>query len=55
MKIKYLKPTHDSNTGDIKEILDIQANVLVKIGTAEIYQEPKKAAQKPKKEVKTQD
>ncbi|WP_218698352.1 hypothetical protein [Acinetobacter harbinensis] len=55
MKIKYLKPTHDSNTGDIKEILDIQANVLVKIGTAEIYQEPKKVAQKPKKEVKTQD
>ena len=55
MKIKYLKPTHDSNTGDIKETLDIQANVLVKIGTAEIYQEPKKVAQKPKKEVKTQD
>lgn len=55
MKIKYLKPTHDSNTGDIKEIPDIQANVLVKIGFAELYQEPKKAAQKTKKEVKTQD
>ena len=55
MKIKYLKPTHDSNTGDIKEIPDIQANVLVNIGFAELYQEPKKAAQKPKKEVKTQD
>lgn len=55
MKIKYLKPTHDSNTGDIKEIPDTQADVLVKIGFAELYQEPKKADQKPKKEVKTQD
>lgn len=42
MKIKYLKPTHDSNTGDIKEILDIQANVLVKIGTAEIIKSLRK-------------
>lgn len=37
MKIKYLKTTHDSNVGDVKEIPDFQANVLLKIGVVEVY------------------
>lgn len=48
MKIIYLKETHDSNVGDVKEIPDIQANVLVKLNIAEIYQEPKKPTPKAK-------
>ncbi|WP_180003333.1 MULTISPECIES: hypothetical protein [unclassified Acinetobacter] len=55
MKIKYLKMTHDSNVGDIKEIPDFQANVLLKIGVAEAYVEPKKTAPKAKKEDKTKE
>ena len=41
MKIKYLKKTHDSNIGDVKEVPNFQANVLVKIGIAEAYLEDK--------------
>lgn len=55
MKIKYLKTTHDSSIGDVKEIPDFQANVLLKIGFAEVYKEPKKAAPKAKKEDKTKE
>ena len=39
MKIKYLKNTHDSSVGDVKEVPDFQANILVKIGIAEAYLE----------------
>ncbi|ENX29136.1 MULTISPECIES: hypothetical protein [Acinetobacter] len=52
MKIKYLKMTHDSNIGDVKEIPDFQANVLLKIGIAEVYTEPKKASPRAKKKIK---
>jgi len=55
MKIKYLKMTHDSNVGDIKEIPDFQANVLIKLKVAEVYTEPKKAAPRAKKEDKTKE
>lgn len=66
MKIKYLKMTHDSNVGDVKEIPDFQANVLLKIGLVEAYVEPveapkakpetkPKAAPKAKKEDKTKE
>lgn len=49
MKIKYLKNTHDSKVGDVKEIQDAQPNVLVKLGLAEIHTEPKKPTpRKPK-------
>lgn len=49
MKIKYLKDTHDSKVGDVKEIQDAQAKVLVQLGLAEIYTEPKKPTpRKPK-------
>lgn len=49
MKIKYLKITHDSNVGDVKEVPDFQANVLLKIGVAEVYTEPKKSSTKSEK------
>lgn len=55
MKIKYLKTTHDSNVGDVKEIPDSQANVLIKLKVAEVYTEPKKAAPRAKKEDKTKE
>lgn len=55
MKIKYLKMTHDSTTGDVKEIPDFQANVLIKLGVAEAFTEPKKAAPKPKKAANKDD
>lgn len=49
MKIKYLKDTHDSKFGDVKEIQDVQASVLVKLGLAEVFTEPKKTTpRKPK-------
>ena len=41
MKIKYLKMTHDSNVGEVKEIPDFQANVLIKIGIAEPFEDIK--------------
>lgn len=52
MKIEYLKKMHDANVGDIKELPDLAANVLIKIGVAKPYEEQKKAPVKPKKEVK---
>lgn len=55
MKVKYLKVMHNANVGDVKEIPDFQANVLLKIGVAEAYVEPKKAAPKAKKEDKTKE
>ncbi len=48
MKIKYLKDTHDSKVGDVKEIQEHQANVLIKLNFAEIYQEQKKPTPKAK-------
>lgn len=42
MKIKYLRDTHDSVAGDEKEVPDLQANVLVQLGVAEIAKAPAK-------------
>lgn len=44
MKIRYLTPTHNAQAGDIKEIPDAQARVLVLLKIAE-----KVEPQKPKK------
>ena len=55
MKIEYLKVMHDANVGDIKEVTDFEANVLIKTGVAKPYEEVKKAANKPKKEDKTKE
>lgn len=55
MKIEYLQVMHDANVGDIKEVTDFEANILIKTGVARPYEEPKKAPSKPKKEVKTSE
>lgn len=52
MKIKYLKVTHNANVGDVLEVTNFEANILIKIGVAEEYKEPKTKA---KKEVKEQE
>lgn len=50
MKIEYLKVMHDANVGDVKEVEDFAANVLIKTGVAKAFDEPKKASSKVKKE-----
>ncbi|MDC5247427.1 hypothetical protein OHW55_12025 [Acinetobacter baumannii] len=55
MKIEYLQVMHDANVGDIKEVTDFEANILIKTGVAKPYEETKKAPSKPKKEVKTSE
>lgn len=39
MKIQYLLDTHDSIKGDIKEVQDLQANILILRGFAKIHVE----------------
>lgn len=46
MKIKYLRDTHDSVAGDEKEVPDLQANVLIQLGAAEMAKTPAKATAK---------
>ncbi|HAV5345616.1 TPA: hypothetical protein JI077_05165 [Acinetobacter baumannii] len=55
MKIEYLQVMHNANVGDVLEVTEFEANVLIKTGVAKPYEEPKKATSKPKKEVKTSD
>ena len=55
MKIKYLKVMHNANVGDVLEVTNFEANILIKTGVAKPYEEVKKAANKPKKEVKTSE
>ncbi|MHA3054829.1 hypothetical protein [Acinetobacter sp. ANC 4633] len=50
MKIEYLKVMHDANVGDVKDVEDFAANVLIKTGVAKPCDEPKKASSKAKKE-----
>ncbi|MHA3052588.1 hypothetical protein [Acinetobacter sp. ANC 4640] len=47
MKIEYLKVMHDANVGDVKEVEDFAANVLIKTGVAKAVKPSKKPAQKP--------
>ena len=49
MKIKYLQNTHDSLVGDVKDIQDLQANILILRGFAEIYVETVKTQVKADK------
>ena len=51
MKIEYLKVMHNANVGDVLDVTDFEANILIKTGVAKPYEEPKKAATKPKKEL----
>lgn len=56
MKIKYLKDTHDSVSGDVKDVPDMAANVLIKIGIAEEFKEPvKRATTKAKSKTEEQE
>ena len=55
MKIKYLKIMHNANPGEVREVTDFEANILIKTGVAEAFVEPKKTTRKPKKEVKTEE
>ncbi|MFB6347843.1 hypothetical protein ACFBZI_07605 [Moraxella sp. ZJ142] len=49
MKIKYLKPAPLGNTGDIGEVPDHHARVLIRLGIAEPYNEaPKRQRTKHK-------
>lgn len=51
MKIKYLKNAPLGEVGEIADIDESEANVLIKLGFAENYQEPKPKT-KPKKDTK---
>ncbi|WP_165492562.1 hypothetical protein [Acinetobacter sp. ANC 5045] len=48
MKVKYLKVMHNANVGDVLEVTDFEANILIKTGVAEAYEEPKKTTRKTK-------
>ena len=54
MMLHYLKKTHDSNVDDVKEVNDMQAKVLIKLGLAKEHVETpekrQKTAPKPKSE-----
>lgn len=53
MLIKYLKNTHDSITGDVKNVSDAQAEVLIKLQIAEKFSEnAEKIEKKPRKTAK---
>lgn len=55
MKIEYLQVMHNANVGDVLEVTDFEANILIKTGVAKPYEEPKKAANCTKKDVKTEE
>jgi len=42
MKVKYLKVMHNANIGDVLEVTEFEANILIKTGVAEEYKGPKK-------------
>lgn len=53
MKIKYLKDAPAGKKGDVAEVPETAANVLIKLGFAEKYKAPAKKAPKKKTEPKT--
>lgn len=55
MKIKYLQDAPRGNKGDMAEVPDAQANVLIKLGIAEEYKATPKRVTKNKEETKTED
>ena len=56
MKIKYLKVMHNANPGDVLEVTEFEANILIKTGVAEEFKEPvKKATTKAKVKSEEQD
>lgn len=55
MKIKYLKVMHNAKIGDVLEVTDFEANILIKTGVAEAYKEPKKTTRKTKTDTTEQE
>lgn len=53
MKIKYLKVMHNAKVGDVLEVTDFEANILIKTGVAEEFKEPVKKA--PPKKTKSEE
>lgn len=55
MKVKYLKIMHNANVGDVLEVTDFEANILIKTGVVEEFKEPeKKLATKTKAKTKAE-
>lgn len=53
MRIKYVKGTHDSLPGDIKDVPEVYADVLISVGVAvEFIEEPKTEVKKRVKKTK---
>lgn len=50
MNIKYLQDMHDAVTGEVKEVPDLQANVLIKLGVAEEVKPAKKPVKTEKQD-----
>ena len=55
MKIKYLQDAPRGNKGDMAEVPDIQANVLIMLGIAEKYKATPKRVTKTSKKTDTDD
>ena len=55
MKVKYLKVMHNANVGDVLEVTEFEANILIKTGVAEAYKEPKKTPRKTKTDTTEQE
>lgn len=56
MKIKYLKIMHNAEIGDVLEVTDFEANILIKTGVAEEFKEPvKKVVTKKQNKTEKQD
>ncbi len=49
MQVKYLKDAPLNKSGDITDVPDMQANILIRLGIAEHYETPKKKAKTSKK------
>ena len=47
MMLHYLKKTHDSNVDDVKEVDNMQAKVLIKLGLAKEHVKTPEKRQKP--------
>ena len=41
MKVKYLKVMHNANIGDVLEVTEFEANILIKTGVAELFEDIK--------------
>lgn len=49
MKVKYLKDAPLNKIGDVADVMDTHANVLIRAGIAEHYEAPKRKTKKDDK------